>query len=106
MEVFFILMQFLVFAFLQSLFMVGIHLAMKKDEVLYPFSAWVETKLKKEWINKVLVTCVKCKASAYGVVTFFPAVIWAYGFHIWELPVFLFDVAVVSVLNFYIYQKV
>lgn len=44
-------------------------------------------------------------ASFWGAVTYWPAVIYLFGFNLVEIPVFIFDVFILVTTNWIIYKK-
>jgi hypothetical protein len=58
----------------------------------------------KEWGNP-LFSCVRCMASVWSLITFFPTVIYLFGFHLVEIPVWVFDAIGLVSLNYLVYKK-
>ena len=58
----------------------------------------------EEWWQKPLYVCIKCMASLWGAATFWPFVLYVYGFHWVELPIFVADVFALVFLNFLFYK--
>ena len=55
-----------------SLFCVGLKISLEEGMILRPIHNWLERKIKKEWIKKLLFSCVYCFSSFWGA-----AVYWA-----------------------------
>ena len=112
------LAAFVIFACIQSLFINGIHELFKggcindmtkghmcKGNLGYMLNPdWFERNKEKSWA-KPLWACVKCMASIWSIVTFFPLVIFVFGFHWWELYAWIMDAVSLIYLNFYFYKK-
>jgi hypothetical protein len=118
-KLFLYLVSFSVFVVLQSLAINGIYDCFRgsaiKDDVskkisyqgmvLYKIAPTFFEKYKyREW-SKPLYSCIRCMASVYGALTYFPTVIYFWGFKWIEIPVFLFDIFILVYLNFYFYKK-
>lgn len=63
-----------------------------------------ENNKHKMWAQP-LFGCIKCMASAYGAITFWPPVLWKFGFHFWEIPVFIADMFILVYLNYFLYKR-
>lgn len=114
------LICFSIFVVLQSLTINGIHecfngkkfvdgLSKKVEytgEVLYMLAPEFFEKYKYRAWAKPLYRCVKCMSSVWGAVTFWPLVIFLFGFHFIELLVFVFDVFILVYLNFFFFKRV
>lgn len=110
---------FLLFAVLQSLFINGIHESLKGQKlvdgisgkvqyqgmILYMIAPKILEKYKYRFWSKSLYTCVQCMGSTYGALTFWPLVIYLFGFHFIEIFVFIMDVFILVYLNRYFYNK-
>lgn len=100
-----VLISFFVFVVLQSLFINGVKAAMEEGNILFGFSKFIEKNVKSEFIKKPLVSCIKCMASVYGAITFWPTVLIVFGFAWWQVPVFVADVFILVTLNWWIYKR-
>lgn len=98
------LFEFGLFTVLQALFINGVKGAMEEGMILQKFPAWSKKVFGDHW-SKAISGCSKCMASVYGTITYWPCVLWVFGFEVWEVPIFIADVFIVSVLNFYFYKK-
>lgn len=96
------LIEFCILLLLQSIIINGIYRAFK----LLGLTAYLDKKIKKEWIKKPIFKCIECCSSFWGTIIFYPAVIWAYGFHVWEIPVWVCNIFALVVLNFIIFKKI
>ena len=98
------LLCFGVFCFLQALFINGVKGAMDEGMILEGFKKYVQKKLGDYW-SKSWVGCIRCMASGWSAVTFWPAVLIGFGFEWWEVPLFVANVFILVCVNFYIYKK-
>jgi hypothetical protein len=113
------LISFSVFVVLQSLAINGIYESFRgsaiKDDVsgkvsyqgmvFYMIAPKFFEKYKYKYWSKNIFSCIKCMSSTYGALTYFPFVVYVFGFRWIEVPVFLFDVFVLVTLNWMIYKK-
>lgn len=76
-----------------------------KDSMLV-FGKEIDYPILSKWIRKPLGDCIKCMASFYGSLTYWPVVLVFYGWHPWELAVWVVDVVCLAFLNWYIYNLV
>ena len=105
------IVTFLIFVLLQSWFINGLHNAFKgkivdgviEGEILFKLVVY-RFYYSTAWWKPAVFTCVKCMASFWGAITFWSAVLIGYGFHWQELPLFLFDVCIISYLNYFFYK--
>jgi hypothetical protein len=65
----------------------------------------VTVNIQPAILRKPIIECVKCMASFWGALTYWPVVTSVFGFHYWELPVFAFDVIILVYLNFYYHKQ-
>lgn len=63
-----------------------------------------EKNKNKSWAAP-LFGCVRCMSSFWSLITFFPTVIYFYGFHWEEIFIWAFDAFILVSLNFYVYKK-
>ena len=96
---------FVIFIFVQSIFINGVKSCFDKGMIFEKAGIWLEQAIKNEWVKKPVFKCVKCMASVYGAATFWPLVLYLFGFSIIEIYVFIIDVFSLVVLNFWIYKK-
>lgn len=95
---------FFLFSVLQAMFINGVKEAFAKEEILYPIRAFLSKYISEFW-QKPIFGCVKCMASSWGAITFFPTVVYIYGWK-WEFVViYIFNVGVVSFLNNFFYKR-
>lgn len=111
---------FLLMAFIQSLIINGVHeclqgSAIKDDlkgkvfyqgEILYMLAPKFFEKAKHQNWFKPFGGCVKCMSSVFGALTYFPLVIWLFGFQWVQIPIFFADALVLVVLNWLIYKRI
>jgi hypothetical protein len=96
---------FSIFLVLQSLFINGVKYCFEKDNLFYNINPIFFERHKDKWWAKPLWRCIRCMASVYGTITFWPAVLYAFGFNVIEIPLFLFDIAILIPINWIIYKK-
>ena len=96
---------FFLFSVLQAMFINGVKEAFSDGNILNPVKVFLSKRVSEFW-QKPLYSCVKCMASLWGAVTFFPAVVYIYGVK-WEfVGIYIFNVGVVSFLNNYLFKRV
>lgn len=66
--------------------------------------SFFERNKNKKWAAP-LFGCVRCMASTGSLITFFPTVIYLFGFHWEEIFIWAFDAFILVSLNFYVYKK-
>lgn len=110
--------SFSIFVVLQSLAINGWHACFEggcvddlhvgkkcSGNIFYKISPpFFEKNKGKEWARP-LWGCVRCESSAIGALTYWPIVLWLFGFHIIEILVFIFDVFILVYLNYFLYKK-
>lgn len=111
---------FLLFTVLQAWCINGIHSCFKGNMLVDGVSGKVdyqgmvfymmapkffESNKNKAW-SKPFFSCVMCMASVWGALTFWPLVIYLFGFRWLELYVFGLDVFILVYLNKYFYSKI
>lgn len=57
------------------------------------------------WLRKPLIQCIKCMASFWGGLTFWPVVLYLFGFHFLEIPIFFADMFSLVYINWIFYKK-
>jgi hypothetical protein len=100
------LINFILFVFIQSIFINGVNQTFKEDMIFYKLGKWLDGVIKYDWIKLPLWKCVRCMSSFYGIITFLPLVIFIYGFHWIEFPILAVDIFSLVTVNYYIYKKV
>jgi hypothetical protein len=103
-DIFLLLVSFLIFVLLQSLFINGVKYSMSEGMILEGLSKWLRSKLGNYWF-KPFGGCVSCMSSVYGTITFWVSIFPIFGFSFYELWVWVVDVFILVVLNFIIYKK-
>lgn len=63
-----------------------------------------ERNKSKIW-SRNLYSCPRCMASTYSLITFFPLVIYLFGFHYIELFAWVIDAFSLTTLNYIIFKK-
>lgn len=113
-----ILIEFLLFMIVQALFINGVHECFSgrcwndiKDgfkcegQIFYKINPkWFEKVKGKTWVQP-LWGCVRCMSSAWSIITFWPVVIYLYGWHWEEIFVWIVDMGCLIWLNFFLYKK-
>lgn len=112
-------LSFLIFCFLQALFINGWHECFRGKKVVDEVSGKVyyegmifykiapkffERNRFKEWVRP-LWGCVKCESSVIGGVTFWLTILPIFGFHLFEIWVWIFDTFILVILNWIIYKR-
>ncbi len=98
------LIGFLVLCLAQSIFINGVNLSMGEGMIFNGFRKWITSK--GEFISKPFFVCIKCSASVGSAITYWPLVIYLFGFKWEEMPVFIANVFCLVYINFYLYKKV
>lgn len=112
------ILSFTVFVFLQAFFINGVHECCRggctndyakgricTGQVIYKLNPeWFERNKHRD-LAKPFFSCVKCMASVWGAITFWPTVIFFYGGSWIEIPVFVFDVFILVTVNWLVYKK-
>ncbi len=104
--------ELILFLIAQAWVINGVHIAFKgykdptsgqhKGNVFYLMFAYKWSG--EEWWQKPLYSCVKCMASLWGAVTFWPVVVYFYGFHWEQIFIFVLDVFALAYLNWIFYK--
>lgn len=112
------IVSFILFCIIQSFFINGVFECCKgactedyqkgkiySGNIIYMLNPkWFENNKHKEW-SRPLYSCVKCMSSVWGAITFWPTVIYLFGFHWVEVPVFVINVFVLVTLNWWVYKR-
>lgn len=119
MDLFFYILSFCLFTVIQALAINGIHYCFKGESVkndltgkivysgnvFYSMAPKFFEKNKYKWWAKPLWKCVRCMASVYSIITFWPVIISIFGWHYEELFIWGLDAFVLVTLNWIIYKK-
>lgn len=97
------MLEILIFVLLQGLAINGFNQSMEDGMIFSGYKRWL--KKRKGWIGKPLGLCLKCMSSVGGTVTFWPAVLYAFGWHPVELFAWVFDIFVLVSVNFWFFKK-
>lgn len=100
------LICFLLFVLIQSLAINGLKLCFDKEEIFYKVRLLLDRILRREWMRKPLYSCVKCMSSFWGGISFWSVVIPLFGYHNFEISIFIFDVFILVYLNYFIYKRI
>lgn len=113
------LIGFVVFMFVQGLFVNGVYECFRGEKlvdgvtgkvdyqgmVFYEIAPkFFENNKRKKW-SKPFWSCVKCMASVHSAITFWPLVIYFFGWHLIEVPVYILDAFCLVSFNWWIYKK-
>lgn len=118
-KLFYYLVGFCLFVVLQALAINGIKEALAgsalKDDInktinyqgniLYMIAPKFFEKYKYRYWAKGAWVCIKCMSSGYGAITYWPIVVWLFGFHWIEVLIYIWDVFILVTLNWIIYKK-
>lgn len=58
-----------------------------------------------KWLRKPIIQCIKCMSSFWGSLTFWPIVLFIFGFHWLEIPIFFADMFSLTYLNWILYKR-
>lgn len=118
-QVFLYSLSYLIFVFLESLAINGVHEAFKGNcwedikkgkmcdgNIFYKVNpTFFERHKGKTW-TLALWGCVKCQSSVVGGVMFWGAVLPLFGFNYLEIPVYIFNTFILVTLNWIVYKKI
>ena len=90
------MLSILIFVFLQGLAINGFQLSMDDGMIFNPYKKWLQKK--KSWIGKPLGLCIKCMSSVGGSITFWPIVLYKYGWHPIEVFAGIIDIFILIYL--------
>ena len=96
------LIAFLLFVIVQSVIINGVKGTFEEGMIFEKYGKWVQG-LGKNY--KFLGSCVRCMAISFGGLIYWPAVLWIFGFEVWQVFVFIADAFCVSTISFYLYKK-
>lgn len=97
------LVSFVLFVFLQGMFINGIAGAAEKGYILEKALNW--WKHNTGFWGKPVLGCVKCMSSFWGAATYWPAVLMEFGFEWWQVPVFIADVFILVFVNWFLFKR-
>lgn len=97
------MLELLIFIFFQGLSINGFQQSMEDGMILNPYKKWLQKM--PSWIGKPLGLCIKCSASIGSIVTFWPVALYVYGWHPFEIFVWVFDIFVLVSVNWILYKK-
>jgi hypothetical protein len=95
--------EILIFVLFQGLAINGFNQAMDEGMIFNVYKKWLQKR--PSWIGKPLGLCIKCSASVGSLVTFWPVALYCYGWHPFEIYVWIFDAFVLISVNWIIYKK-
>ena len=68
------------------------------------FKKFIEKNKDKVWYLPI-AGCVRCMSSCHSIYTFFPLVIYLFGFHWIEIFAWAFDAVILISVNAYLYKR-
>lgn len=77
-----------------------------QGNILYMMAPKFFEKYKYRYWAKNWWTCIKCMSSTYGAATYWPIVVFVFGFYWIEVLIFVWDVFILTYLNYYFYKKI
>lgn len=95
---------FFMFSLLQAFIINGVKECFNEGMILSGFSKCIERLLGKYW-SKPIVGCIRCMASFWSAVIYWPFVLKLFGWNIYEVPIFVANMFTILVLNWLIYKK-
>lgn len=98
------LICFLIFVFLQAMFINGVKSCFEEGMILYKAKLFFDKHLNEFW-RKPIYGCIRCMSSVYGALTFFPTAIYFFGIKWEEVVVYVADVFILVFLNYYLYKR-
>jgi hypothetical protein len=97
------MIDFLIFVILQGLAINGFQQSMDEGMILNGYKNWL--KKQKSWFGKPMGLCIRCMASVGGTITFWPAVLYEYGWRPIEIFAWVFDIFILISVNWILYKK-
>lgn len=98
------LVGFILFLPVQSLAINGWHECFRNGNIFEKiFGAFLE-KHKGKWWTMPIWGCVKCESSVIGSITFWFTVIPIFGFHSYEIWIWVVDIFCLVNLNYWFYK--
>lgn len=97
------MLELLIFVLFQGLAINGFQQAMDEGMILNGYKNWL--KNRKSWFGKPMGLCIRCMASIGGTITFWPSVLYGFGFKPIEIFAWLFDIFVLVSVNWILYKK-
>lgn len=97
---------FLIMIIVQSMFINGLSEAMRDGELLAPLKALGDKYIKSKSLQKMLYKCIKCMATIYSTIVYWPFVLIVFGFRWIEVLAYIVYIPAVSFVNFYFYKKI
>lgn len=99
------LLSFIVFVFIQALFINGLKLCFDNGEILDWWPKFVNKYVKSEKWKKPLYSCVKCLSSTAGSILYWSFVLMVFGVYWQEIVVWIADIISLVFVNFYLYKR-
>lgn len=99
------LICFLIFVVLQSFFINGVHEITRGGMFFYQARLFLSKYISAYWMNPVC-NCIKCMSSLWGTITFWATILPLFEFNFYLLWVWVSDMIILVVANYFIYKKV
>lgn len=93
-----------IFIFLEALVINGIRSTTESEMIFEKPALWLKKKLGPFWSHPI-VGCVKCSGLSYGGLMYWPLVTTQFGFHFWEVLLYIVNALILSVVSWYYYKK-
>lgn len=77
-----------------------------QGNIFYMIAPRFFEKYKHRYWSRPLWSCIRCMASFYGALTYWPVVVLVFGFHWIEALVFVWDVFILTTLNYWVYKRI
>lgn len=97
-----LIISFLGFVLLQSLFINGVHFCFEKGNIFH--NQFLERNKNKTW-SKPLWTCVRCMSSIWGTISYWSVVYPLYGISYFSVLIWIFDMGILISVNWLVYKK-
>ena len=117
-EILLYVIGFVIFVILQALFINGWHESFAggctqdltkgkicSGNIFYKISPSFFEKHRGNVWTLPLWGCIKCESSVIGGLTYWPIVLWIFGFHGIEILIYIFDVFILVYLNYFFYKR-
>jgi uncharacterized membrane protein YeiB len=98
------MLEILIFVLFQSMAINGLVLSMEDGMILNGYKRWL--KSRKNWFSHPMGLCIRCSASVFGTITFWPAALLGFGWKPIEVFAWIMDIFVLVYLNSFLYKRV
>ena len=90
---------------MQSVFINGVHETTREGMIFYPARAFLSKYISEYWMNP-MCNCIRCMSSVWGTITFWATILPLFDFNFYQLWVWIADMFILVVVNYFIYKKV